>query len=99
MALESGQSVSFDLKDIFTLDLNQWLMSNVSLGMGVGGAGVGEGGSLSAKKPWNIDKPRIFPWCPNLTLNLITDFIKHEKHKRIKKNMRAKWGGGGDRKF
>lgn len=37
MALESGQSVSFDLKDIFILDLYQWLMSTVSLGMvGVG---------------------------------------------------------------
>lgn len=26
-----------------------------------------------------IDMPRIFPCCPNLTLNKITDFVKHKR--------------------
>lgn len=52
-------------------------MSNVSLGM------VGERkkcfsvpGSLRV-----IDMPRIFPCCPNPTLNRITDFTKGQENK------------------
>lgn len=37
--------------------------------------------------------PRIFPWCPNLTLNRMTDFITYEMDKRIRKDMGVRQAG------
>lgn len=68
------------LLQTLTIDVKCWF-----------GHGTAKNKCFSAKWSQNIEMFRIFPNCPNLTLNRITDFIKC---KRTRTTNRGIKGGG-----